>query len=198
MASRPPSLEKLQPVTKRGRQSRSHPSTAHTPYAVMPNQFIGFDFSNTTDTLMGVQPPLSLWTAASITAKGEGVPMCYTEGDPGDSGAEAWSELVTRPFAKWSNCIQHWAQHSVPWALEEGKYTCPLKICTNLGLVDHNLSGSGSRQPTPEVCVSTRPEGFEKQVRTVLFCQGIPSPREGDSPRARAVGQEPNSGPSKA
>eukprot|EP00439_Symbiodinium_sp_Y106_P018324 s9351_g2.t1 len=54
------------------------------------------------DTLTGIQP-LWLWTVASI-AKGEGIPICLTAGEPGGEGIEAWEQLVMDPFARWSNC----------------------------------------------------------------------------------------------
>ena len=79
------------------------------------------------DTLTGIQP-LWLWTVASI-AKGEGIPICLTAGEPGGEGIEAWEQLVMDPFARWSNC----SSYRVPWTLSGTRYTRPLRVFSNLG-----------------------------------------------------------------
>ena len=117
------------------------------------------------DTLLGIQP-LWLWTVASI-AKGEGIPMCYTEGVVG-SDSQAWHDLVTKPFAAWSNC----SPRHVPWTREGGRHTRQLRVCSNLGLKDRHLVRLGSPDPKPEVCTPSWADGFRTLVQAALFHSG--------------------------
>ena len=136
------------------------------------------------DTLLGVQP-LWLWTVASVS-KGEGIPFCYTTGCPGADDVKAWDELVTKPFAVWSNCTSK----DVPWALEWGKWTRPLKVCSNLGLTAQGLKGLGTGDPKPDTCTARWPEGFKRQVCSALFNPGPGLASGNANPTVRAVGQD--------
>ena len=143
------------------------------------------------DTLLGVQP-LWLWTVASI-AKGEGVPFCYTAGDPDITDLKAWDELVIGPFARWSNTTQR----KVPWTSEGTKHTRPLRVCSNLRLSDRSLSGLGTQESKPAVCVASWPEGFKGQVRAALFIESSAPFSRTASPLVRAVGQSSKPIPSR-
>ena len=135
------------------------------------------------DTLLGIQP-LWLWTVASI-AKGEGIPMCYTEGVVG-SDSQAWHDLVTKPFAAWSNCsLRH-----VPWTREGGRHTRQLRVCSNLGLKDRHLVRLGSPDPKPEVCTPSWADGFRTLVQAALFHSGTDVALDTMDPQVCTV--EPN------
>ena len=86
------------------------------------------------DTLLAVQP-LWLWTVASI-ARGVGIPLCYSEGEPGGFEVKAWSSKVMKPFATWSNC----SAYRVPRARKGPHPTRPLRGCSNLGFTQYRIT----------------------------------------------------------
>ncbi|CAE7765514.1 GIP [Symbiodinium sp. CCMP2592] len=142
------------------------------------------------DTLVSVQP-LWLWTVASV-ARGKGVPMCFSEGEPGGSDVRAWKEAVMDPFAEWSNCCFY----KVPWTSVGAQHTRPLRVCSNLQFSPEALQRLLPQVPKPEVAKASWPEGFRVQVAHVLFGHDIPSHAEGKRPRVRAVDRKDQGAPS--